>query len=211
MVLESRATKRILAIFAAEEIEMSLRVTVAVLVNVAAVLSVGCDKQKTPPPPEAPTSSPAPSEPTTSTAPANPTTPGTPTADTTVDMLLGSGFYSKDSPEYDKVFEIEKLADRVILYNNSSQFYIGPGRKKDQGQPVYLKADQLTEYLKPEKKKALAVVWLDKSIMESTDDVVQVRSGEAMLLLKEIGYRRGIVLGADPQGIHCLSDKIHEE
>ena len=93
----------------------------------------------------------------------------------------------------------------------SSQFDIGPGRKKDRGQPVYLKADQLTEHLKSEKKKALAVVWLDKSIMESTDDVVQVRSGEAMLLLEEIGYRRGIVLGADPQGIHCLSDKINEE
>lgn len=199
---------------------MFLRVTVAVLVSLAAVLSVGCDKQKTPPPPEAPTSSPAPSEPTsqpapteptTPTAPAKPTTPTAPTADTTFDMSLGSGFYAKNTPEYDKVFEIEKLADRVMLYNNSSQFDIGPGRKKDQGQPVYLKADQLTEYLKPEKKKALAVVWLDKSIMESTDDVVQVRSGEVMLLLKEIGYRRGIVLGADPQGIHCLSDKIHEE
>jgi hypothetical protein len=126
-------------------------------------------------------------------------------------MSLGSGFYGKNSPEYDKVFEIEKLADRVMLYNNSSQFDIGPGRKKDRGQPVYLKADQLTEYLKPEKKKALAVVWLDKSIMESTDDVVQVRSGEVMLLLEEIGYRRGIVVGADPQGIHCLSDKINEE
>jgi hypothetical protein len=194
----------------AEEIEMFLRVTV-VLVSLAAVLSVGCDKQKTPPPPEAPTSSPAPSKPTSQPAPTEPTTSAAPTADTVFDMSLGSGFYAKNTPGYDKVFEIEELADRVMLYNNSSQFDIGPGRKKDRGQPVYLKADQLTEHLKSEKKKALAVVWLDKSIMESTDDVVQVRSGEAMLLLEEIGYRRGIVLGADPQGIHCLSDKIHEE
>jgi hypothetical protein len=187
---------------------MFLRVTVAVLVSLATVLSVGCDRQKTPPPPAAPTSSPARHEPTSQPAATKPTAP---TADTTVDISLGSGYYAKNTPGYDKVFEIEKLADRVMLYNNSGQFDIGPGRKKDRGQPVYLKADQLTEYLKPEKKKALAVVWLDKSIMESTDDVVQVRSGEAMLLLEEIGYRRGIVLGADPQGIHCLSDKIHEE
>ena len=187
---------------------MFMKVTVVVLVSLAAVLSVGCDKERTPPPPAATTSSPAPTEPTSQPAP---TTPTAPTADKTVDLSLGAGFYTENTPEYDKVFKIEKLADRVILFNNSSQFAIGSGRKKDQGQPVDLKGDQLTEYLKSEKKKALAVVWLDKSVMESTDDVVQVRSGEAMSLLKKIGYRRGIVLGADPQGIHCLYDRIHEE
>ncbi|MDP6044891.1 MAG: hypothetical protein QGG25_04720 [Phycisphaerae bacterium] len=163
---------------------MTPRIIAAVLLSTAAVLCGGCDK-------------PDPSDPTGQKP--------TGSADGTV--TLAPGFYAVGKPEMDQVFELEKKADRVILCNDSREFDIGLGPKKDEVvRPIYLKFDQIEQYLKREKHKDIVVVWFDKSVMQHKNDLVSQRAAEVTGLLKKVGYRRVIILGAHSQGVHYLSD-----
>lgn len=106
-----------------------------------------------------------------------------------------------------RVFEAEQKADRVVRTDFARDFDLGLGKvEKGIRFPVRHKFDEIKEFLIEERHKNFVVVWFDKSIMWNEKDLVQQRLNEVVGQMKEVGYKRVVVLGAHSSGVHVLID-----
>ncbi len=115
---------------------------------------------------------------------------------------LELGFYPGFQPDGksggDKqVFALEKQANRVLWQEKVKDGTRTPEEHKISG---------IQDLLRREKSKECVLVWFDKSIMWSEKEFVQTRAVEVTRQMRQIGYKRVIILGAHGSGVHYVAD-----
>jgi hypothetical protein len=105
------------------------------------------------------------------------------------------------------IFDIEKQADRTIWHDKEKNFDIGLGKVTDGSRnPIQLKFDEIKDFLSDERHKDLIVVWFDKSVMWNDKPFITKRATEVTKQMKEVGFKRVVILGAAGSGVHYVAD-----
>lgn len=125
---------------------------------------------------------------------------------------LRLGFY--DPPADEALFKITAQADRKLYYdyydkNNDKGWEFGLGLEKitnGKSSSIMFTFDEIKNFLRTEKHKGLIVVRCDKSFTMDKDEVIRKRTDQMVKQMREVGYKRVVVLGSHALGTYYLAD-----
>lgn len=128
-----------------------------------------------------------------------------------VSPALEPGFYpafdSQEKPGFDELSKLSDTADREIWMDREGKYDLFLGKITDGARhPIELEFSEISFFLQHERHKDLLVVWFDKSIMWNEKDFITKRAREVTGRLRELGYRRIVILGAAGSGMHYVAD-----
>jgi len=114
-------------------------------------------------------------------------------------------YYSVADQGMTQLTELEASSDRVIWCGKDLKFDIGI-RGVGEDSRIDFNFNQIESFLKEERHKNLLVLYFEKGMMVDKQTPVKGYVSRALLLMKDIGYKRIVILGASGGGVHYLAD-----
>lgn len=125
---------------------------------------------------------------------------------------IALGFYGIGKV-FHEIFELEARADRVIWVNKEMKFDVNIGgvEKAKDGDivtrsPILFDFEKIEYFLKKERHKDLLFIWFDKTIMWNKDEIIADFVSKVETMIRPVGYKRVIILGAHGNGVYFLFD-----
>jgi hypothetical protein len=103
-------------------------------------------------------------------------------------------------PNSEAVEQIVSTASKTIWYGDNQNYHIKLGREPNGSFQI------IRPILEGEPNKDFIVVYFNKSVLANGDEFTAKNAEEVTKQMKEVGYKRVVILGASTFGVHYIAD-----